>query len=155
MGLIGPSEDDDKQKPLANKWFKRVGKDATDTVERIKLSGSGEWIVIHCTQCVALLNAQSKAGKSFWAFAIQLEGEYKILQLVYAKGKLGWDLEPGDRTTQWSVNLDDEEITCAEWEDFLAGGSGVTGGLTTLTLEMMSSSPAASNPATRTRNGKK
>lgn len=155
MGLLQATDDDDNQKPLANKWIKRVGKDATDTVQRIKLSSSGEWIIIECTQCVALLNAQSKAGKGFWAFAIQLEGELKKLHLKYAKGKLGWDLEPGEETTQWSVNLDDEEITCAEWDDFLAGGSGATSGLTSLTMEMMSLSPAALHPATHTRNGKK
>jgi len=155
MGLLQAANDDDDQKPLANKWFKRVGKNATDTVQRIKLSSSGEWIIIECAECVALLNAQSKAGKGFWTFATQLEGEFKKLHLKYAKGKLGWDLEPGEEVTQWSVNLDDEEITCAEWQDFLAGGNGATSGLSSLTLELMAPSPAALHPATRTRNGKK
>jgi len=145
MGLIN-QEDANDQKPLAAKWFKSAGKNAVTRVTKIKLSSSGDWIIIECEHCVALLSAASKAGKSFWAFAIQLEGTLKVLVLSYQKGKLGWDLNPGEETTEWSVDLDDEVILNDLHDDFSVGGSNGSGTFTLLTLEHMAASPAASNP---------
>jgi len=154
MGLIN-QEDANDQKPLAAKWFKLAGKDAVTKVTKIKLSSSGDWIIIECQHCVALLNAASKAGKDFWAFAIQLEGTLKVLELSYAKGKLGWDLNPGTETAEWTVDLDDEIILNSLHDDFSVGGNNGKGTFTQLTLEAMAASPAASNPSSRRRTGTK
>lgn len=146
MGLIN-QEDAKNEKPLATKWFKLAGKDAVTKVTKIKLSSSGDWIIIECQHCVALLSAESKAGKQFWSFAITLEGTLKTLELSYQKGKLGWDLNPGEETTEWETILDEEEILCALHEDFSVGSTATRGTFTQLTLEAMAASPAALNPS--------
>lgn len=152
MGLLATNDDD--QKPLASKWFKKAGKDATTTVCKIKLSSSGEWIIIECVDCVGLISAQSKVGTAFWEVVTQFEGNLRTLVLKYARGKIGFDLEPGDEETEWHTNLLDDEVICGVDPTFSGGGTSGTPGIAGLSLEAMKTPTAASTPLKTKNNGK-
>lgn len=152
MGLLATNDDD--QKPLAARWFKKAGKDARSTVCKIKLSSSGEWIIIDCLDCVGLLSAQSKVGVALWQIVTQFEGQLRTLEIKYARGKIGFDLEPGTETTTWHTNLLDDEVTCEVDPTFAGGDTTGTPGIATLSLENMKPLPAASTPSRFKSNGK-
>lgn len=140
MGLI--NQEDDK-KPLFRVWVNRKKKAKTkpenikDLVISIRLSSSEEWVLIEGKESVALLKADSKAGQDFWEFATTLEGELKQLLLIPAKGKLGFDVIPGDgKLCTWEFDEDANRV----FNNFFtsSGGSGKESpGLKSLTLEAM------------------
>lgn len=112
MGLLASK--DDGQKPLFRKYAARVKKsggkasEILEVVENIRLSSSEEWIMIECTNSIAFLNALSKVGISFWELVTQFKGEMKALAVVFASGKLGFDVEPHPTLTGY-WEYDDEE----------------------------------------------
>lgn len=116
MGLLGNL--DDGQKPLCRKYFAALKKSGVktdkikDIVEKIKLSGSGEWIIIEAENCVALMHADSKVGSYFWETINTFSGKLKALELIPAKGKLGFDLQPSETLSgEWEVDESEEEVT--------------------------------------------
>lgn len=136
MGLI--SDSDDGQKPLFRKWYRQQKKDGysdteiRDTVIRVRLSGSEEWLLIEGRESVALVNADSKIGLKLWG-TIQSFGNKQLLALLIipAKGKLGFDLEPNpEEVGFWS--FDSEDIIFGEDMNPTIGA-----GLTNLSLESM------------------
>lgn len=137
MGLLG--NDGDGQKPLARKYFNQLKKDGISLedrkspVESVRLSGSGEWIIVEAEDCSGLINAESKAGSVFWEFCQTLHGkELSGLEIYEAKGKLGFDIQPDhSRIGYWSLDESEDKI---EFGKKLAGG---TSGLTSLTIEAM------------------
>lgn len=100
MGLIDQTADG--RKPLFRKWYtakKKAGMpecEIFDSVVEIRLSGTEEWILIECTECVGMISAESKAGKVLWQTLQSFSGKLKGLKLVHCKGKIGFDLEPDD-----------------------------------------------------------
>lgn len=132
MGLL--SSQDSARKPLASKYFSRLKKEKTpaedmyDVIHKIRLSGSGEWIMIEGEHCTALLHAESKVGQDFWAFATQLEGELKALKLIPSKGKLGFDVVVhDDLVTEYHYDSLEDVVSTDFLEDY--GGMMTTGGL--------------------------
>lgn len=114
MGMLST---DDDQKPLFRTWLKqqkRLGipeQEIIDTVESIRLSNSEEWILIEGENSVAMINAESKVGKEFWSTIETFNGVLKALQIVPAKGKLGFDLEPKENSAVYWV-WEDTKVTC-------------------------------------------
>lgn len=137
MGLLGDSGDG--QKPLARKYFAQLKKqgvaleDRRSSIESIRLSSSGEWIIVEAEDCSGLINAESKAGSTFWAFCETLHGkELSGLAIYEAKGKLGFDIEPDhSRIGYWSHEASEDKI------EFGSKKATGTSGLTGLTLESM------------------
>lgn len=134
MGMLQDS--DDGKKPLFAQYVKTQKKagipldEISDKVEVIRLSSSEEWILIECDNSVALINAESKVGKAFWEQIQQFEGKLKGLKIIYAKGKLGFDIEPDDSiTVDWV--WDEDKLSCVE------GKSGSVGFSQKLTLSNM------------------
>ncbi len=140
MGLL--ASDDDGQKPLARKYFNRLKKegvplsDRKSTIEFVKPSGSGEWIIIEAQECVALLNANSKVGEQFWEFVQTLHGkELSGLEIYEAKGKLGLDIQPNHAVTgYWSYDSSEDKV------EFGSKKSSGNSGLTNLSIEAMTPS---------------
>lgn len=121
MGLLEKA--DDGQKPLFRKYAAKVKKsggkqsEILEVVENIRLSSSEEWILIECTNSVAMLNAQSKVGTSFWELVTQFNGEMKALAVVFASGKLGFDVEPHPTHTGfWEYDEDSEKVIFSDGE---------------------------------------
>lgn len=117
MGLL-QSEDDGK-KPLFSQYVKAQKKagipiaEVSDRVEFIRLSRNEEWILIECDNSVALISAEGKVGKAFWEQIQQFQGKLKGLKVIYAKGKLGFDIEPDDSIiVDWE--WDGEKLSCVE-----------------------------------------
>lgn len=115
MGFLQGAEDG--KKPLFSQYVKAQKKagipiaEISDRVEVIRLSSSEEWILIECDNSVALINAESKIGKAFWEQMKQFEGKLKGLKVIYAKGKLGFDVEPDDSIiVDWV--WDEERLSC-------------------------------------------
>lgn len=98
MGMLSGNESD--KKPLFRVWSKKNPGKATP-IESIRLSSSEEWIIIESEDCVALLNAESKVGQQFWKNCQQFNGKALGLQLIPAKGKLGFDVEPSKVKGDW------------------------------------------------------
>lgn len=136
MGLI--ADNDDGQKPLFRKWYRQQKKEGyidseiRDTVERVKLSGSEEWLIVEGQESVALINADSKVGQHLWGLFQQFAGkQLYALYLLPAKGKLGFDLEPAQELIGFWSN-DGGEIVFGDTERPTTGG-----GLTKISLESM------------------
>ena len=117
MGLLGDSSD--QQKPLFRKWVRtqlRDGVKAEDIktpVECVRISSSGEWMLIEGSDATALINMDSKVGMKLWETLTQFEGELKVLDIVPAKGKLGFDLEPSTTTNGiWEYDEVEETLVC-------------------------------------------
>jgi hypothetical protein len=137
MGLL--AKGDDGQKPLWRKFVarqKKLGiKPSTlrDVVESIRLSGSEEWILIEGSQAIAMINAESKIGQSLWETVTQFEGNLKALEIVFATGKLGFDLEPSDTLSgYWSYDEETEKVEFSDGEI-----KKTSTGLSGLSLESM------------------
>lgn len=137
MGLLASQDDD--QKPLARKYFNQLKKDGVafedmkSTVEFVKLSGSGEWVIVEAQDCVALINANSKVGEHFWEFVQTLHGkELSGLEIYAAKGKLGFDIQPNHAVQgYWSYESSEDKV---EFGSKKATGNS---GLMNLTLDAM------------------
>lgn len=137
MGLLGDSGDG--QKPLARKYFNQLKKsgvsleDRKSPIESVRLSGSGEWIIVEAEDCSGLINAESKAGTVFWEFCQTLHGkELSGLEIYETKGKLGFDIQPDhSRTGYWSFEASEDKL------EFGKKSTGGTSGLTSLTIEAM------------------
>jgi len=153
MGLL--QKGDDGQKPLFRKYVARLKKSGVkpseifELVESIRLSSSEEWILIECTNSVAMLNAQSKVGTSFWELVTQFNGEMKALTVTFAFGKLGFDLEPHPTESgHWTYDEDEERVTFTDGEV----KKPITG-LSGLTLESMTlPSPSVNTTPTQFSN---
>ncbi|MEW6498658.1 MAG: hypothetical protein AB1589_40090 [Cyanobacteriota bacterium] len=137
MGLLG--QEGDGQKPLARKYFNQLKKQGVameerkSPIESVRLSGSGEWIIIEAEDCSGLINAESKVGETFWSFCQTLHGkQLSGLEIFEAKGKIGFDIQPDlSRTGYWSFDSTEEKL------EF--GKKHTTGnaGLITLSIEAM------------------
>lgn len=160
MGLLGKA--DDGQKPMFRKYAARIKKsggkqsEIVETVESIRLSSSEEWILIECTNSLAMLNALSKVGTSFWELVTQFNGEMKALAVVFASGKLGFDVEPHPTDVgYWTYDEEDEKVIFTDSEI-----KKPTTGLSGLSLESMTLPSPSVNAqtqqlnTTRTRAGK-
>lgn len=140
MGLLENSNDG--QKPLFRKWAKSFArnnpkaKKISDFIIRIKLSSSEEWIIIEGKESVALLNAESKAGRAFWDTMVQLNGQGKALLLVPARGKLGFDVEidTTNKLVEWEYDEDEGQVI-NNFFDQLAGEQSKSTSLTGLKVE--------------------
>lgn len=137
MGLLAGN--DDGQKPLARKYFNQLKKegvpseDRKSTVEFVKISGSGEWVIVEAQECVALINANSKVGEQFWEFVQTLHGkELSGLEIYAAKGKLGFDIQPNHAVTgYWSYESSEDKV------EFGSKKSSGNSGLMNLTIDAM------------------
>lgn len=152
MGLLEKA--DDGQKPLFRKYAARVKKsggkqsEIIELVESIRLSSSEEWILIECTNSVAMLNALSKVGTSFWELVTQFNGEMKALAIVFASGKLGFDVEPHPTEVgHWTYNEDEEKVVFTDGEV-----KKPTTGLSGLTLESMTLPSPSVNAQQKQKN---
>lgn len=149
MGLL---EKDDDRKPLFRKWYrdqKKAGvpeEEIACIIKTVRFSGSGEWLILDCDEATAMINAESKAGKSFWEFVSTLEGTLKALVVIPAKGKLGFDVIPSDNLTgEWVQEKNDEKVTfCLPGDE-----PGSSGTFTRLTMENMQPSSQSSVPTTK------
>ena len=118
MGLLGNGND--QQKPLFRKWVRSQLKDGVSVediktpVECVRISSSGEWMLIEGIDATALINMDSKVGAKLWETLTQFEGELKVLDIVPAKGKLGFDLEPSTTANGiWEYDEAEETLTCS------------------------------------------
>lgn len=153
MGLL--ANNDDGQKPLARKYFNQLKKegipseDRKDLIEFVKISGSGEWIIIEGQNCVALLNANSKVGEQFWEFVQTLHGkELSSLEMYEAKGKLGLDIQPNHSVTGfWSYDSADEKVEFGTKK--ATGNSGIAG----LTIDAMTPKSVSTTGRTGKKHG--
>lgn len=160
MGLLASK--DDGQKPLFRKYAARHKKaggkqsDILEIVESIRLSSSEEWIIIECTNSVAMLNALSKVGTSFWELVTQLNGEMKALAVTFASGKLGFDVEPHPTDVgHWTYDEEEEKVTFTDGEvkKSLTGLSGLSLESMTLPSPSVNAQPQQVS-TTRVRVGK-
>ena len=98
MGLIG-NDDTDDRKPLFRAWAKSQrdkameDKDIWDRVEMVRLSTSGEWIIVEGSECSGLIKTQSSGGKRFWEELQSFDGRGKALIMVQSRNKWGFDIE--------------------------------------------------------------
>lgn len=153
MGLL--AKGDDGQKPLWRKFVAKQKKAGVklstlrDVVENIRLSGSEEWILIEGSQAVAMINAESKVGQSLWETVTQFEGNLKALEIVFATGKLGFDLEPSETLSGfWSYDEESEKVEFSDGEI-----KKTSTGLSGLSLESMTlPSPSVSVTPTQSNN---
>lgn len=152
MGLL--KQADDGQKPLFRKYAARVKKsggkqsEILELVESIRLSSSEEWILIECENSVAMLNAHSKVGSSFWELVTQFNGEMKGLAVVFASGKLGFDVEPHPTEVgHWTYEEDEEKVIFTDGE-----AKKTTTGISGLTLESMTLPSASENAQVKQLN---
>lgn len=98
----------DDRKPLFRQWSKE-NPSCTDVVEHIRLSASEEWIMLECSECVALISYQSKVGQAFWQQVLQFQGKSLGLEVIPAKGKLGFDVQPSAIPGVWEW-VDDNKV---------------------------------------------
>jgi hypothetical protein len=152
MGLLAKA--DDGQKPLFRKYAARIKKaggkqsEIVEIVESIRLSSSEEWIIIECQHSVAMLNALSKAGTSFWELVTQFNGEMRALSVVFAHGKLGYDVEPHPTESgHWTYNEEEEKVIFTDGEI-----KKTSTGLDGLSLESMTLPSLSVNAQTQLSN---
>ncbi len=93
------------QLPLVRKWVKAQVKEGNNPYEipleirSMKVSGSGDWVIIETDQCSGLVNTKSQLGRQLEQLIPTLKGEGKMLVLLPQKsGKLGF-----------SIGVDDEQ----------------------------------------------
>lgn len=106
MGMLANQGND--RKPLFRQWSKE-NPNCTDVVEHIRLSASEEWIMLECSECVALISYQSKVGQAFWQQVQQFQGKSLGLEVIPAKGKLGFDVQPSAIPGVWEW-VDDNKV---------------------------------------------
>lgn len=144
MGLL---EKDDDRKPLFRAFVKAKKKEGVDVsaiasvIKNIRFSNSEEWLILECQECIAMINAESKAGIAFWEFVQSLEGKLKALVVIPAKGKLGFDVIPAENLTGTWVQEKNEESVSFFLEGEEAGSNGT---FTQLTIEAMQPSSQSS-----------
>lgn len=105
MGMLQNAGND--RKPLFRQWSKE-NPNCTDVVENIRLSASGDWIMIECSECVALLSYMSRVGQEFWGEVTKFKGKSLGLEVIPAKGKLGFDVQPSAVKGVWEWVEDDK-----------------------------------------------
>jgi hypothetical protein len=105
---------------LFRKWIREQKKagvpaeEIKDILISVKLSSSEEWLILEGQESKAFLYAESSVGRNFWETLCTFSGELKALEIVPAKGKLGFDLEPSETEVgYWKYFDEDEEVTCA------------------------------------------
>lgn len=95
--MLGNGSDDTK--PLFKVWsrLKRdegmEDRDIWDRVEMVRLSRSGEWIIVEGCEASGLIKANSEQGKTFWNELKQFEGKGKALMMVQSRNRWGFDIE--------------------------------------------------------------
>ena len=98
MGLIG-NDDSDDRKPLFRAWAKlqrdkaMEDKDIWDRVEMVRISSSGEWIIVEGSECCGLVKADTPGGKKFWKELQNFDGRGKALMMIQSRNKWGFDVE--------------------------------------------------------------
>ena len=126
---------DDEQKPLFRKWYKQAKQnkreDFTQIITKLKLSSSEEWILIETDECMALLNAESKVGSTFWKNLQSFDGQGLALKIFPVKGKLGFDIDFHENVKRYYI-WEDETLHVSEKKS-LESNSATT--MTSLTWE--------------------
>lgn len=139
--MAGMLNQEDGRRPLFRKYCAQLKKEGipqdewTDLLVSIRLSANEDWLVLEGENSDALLSADSKVGKTFWNTLQTFDGlTLKALEIRFAKGKLGYDIFPSEKTTcQWTV-IDETKIETSIGQ---TEGKKTTEGLGSITLESM------------------
>jgi hypothetical protein len=94
--------------PLVRAWCKAQTKQDKDPYEKpleiqcIKISKSGDWVIVETRVCVGLINIRSALGKNLEELIPTLKGKGKRLVLLpQKKGKLGFSIGIDDEHEAW------------------------------------------------------
>lgn len=92
--------------PLLRNWCKQEVKAGRQPYEEpiqvrcVKVSKSGEWVIVETDVCVALVNTGSSLGSNLEELITQLRGEgYALVLVPHKKGKLGFSVGLDKETT--------------------------------------------------------
>lgn len=101
--------------PLLRNWCKDQIKEKNDPYEKplqvrcLKVSKSGEWVIVEMDVAVALVNTGSELGSNLEELITQLKGEGSALVIIpHKKGKLGFSVGLDTETTVF-YKFDTEE----------------------------------------------
>lgn len=97
MGLISDNTKNNNDDLMLYRKYvqqqKKLGvSEIVDNVLTIQLSSTEEWILIKTKEALALINAESKLGKTLWNEFKKFNGEGGELLIIPDKGKIGFDL---------------------------------------------------------------
>jgi len=109
--------------PLLRNWCKTEVKAGRDPYEQkqvihcIKVSKSGEWVVLETKTCVALVNMGSDLGTQLAQLHTQLKGEgYALVLVPHKKGKLGFSVGLDEETKVYYKYDGEEEYLWATFK---------------------------------------